>query len=344
MRVFLTGGTGFIGQPLTRQLLQRGWIVDALVRRPESRAAQRLKVLGANLVRGDVTDKESMRAAMQGADMVVHNAGVYEYGLSSKARQQMYAVNVTGTENVLSLAQELNIPRTVYVSSVVSFGTTDDTVPADETFTRKTGYSTYYEETKTRAHEVALRYQQSGLPLIIACPSTVVGANDHSPFGYYLRMYINRLLVPFAWSPNIVFTLVHVDDLAEGIVLAAEKGRIGETYFFAGDPIRQRDTLKLWNQQPGGFKIRFYVPPAVMKMLTSPMSILMRLVGMPGFLSAETVDSIVHMNYSSQKAQQQLGWQHRNAQETWAQIFSEEYALRAQRPWWNLLARLKPLD
>ena len=75
MKVFLTGGTGFIGQPLTRQLLSRGWEVIALVRKPDGAQARALKQLGAQCVPGDITDRESMRAGMAGADLPQRGAG-----------------------------------------------------------------------------------------------------------------------------------------------------------------------------------------------------------------------------------------------------------------------------
>lgn len=117
MKVFLTGGTGFIGLPLTQALISRGWHVVALVRNPGSPQAQALMKMGTRCVVGDVTDRESMRTGMTGADIVVHNAAWYEIGITKKAQSLMQAINVTGTDNVLSLAQELGIPRTVYVSS-----------------------------------------------------------------------------------------------------------------------------------------------------------------------------------------------------------------------------------
>ncbi len=83
MQVFLTGGTGFIGQSLTQALLRRSWNVNALVRKPGSMPAQALSKMGAQLTAGDVTERESMRAAMNGAQVVIHNAGVYELGVDA---------------------------------------------------------------------------------------------------------------------------------------------------------------------------------------------------------------------------------------------------------------------
>lgn len=92
MKVFLTGGTGFIGQPLTKALLARGWKVVALVRKSDSPQAQALTNLGAQLAVGDITQRESMRAAMNGAEIVVHNAGHYEYGLDNAGKQRMQSI------------------------------------------------------------------------------------------------------------------------------------------------------------------------------------------------------------------------------------------------------------
>jgi nucleoside-diphosphate-sugar epimerase len=169
MKVFLTGGTGFIGQPLAHALLAQGWNVVALVRRPDSPQARSLTKMGAQCVAGDVTNRDSMRAGMQDADMVVHNAGWYEFGLTGNGRQRMHAINVTGTDNVLSLALDLGIPRSVYVSSTIFWGETGPEV-CDETCQRQKPYHSYYEQSKTEAHQIAQQYQQHGLPLIIVCP------------------------------------------------------------------------------------------------------------------------------------------------------------------------------
>ena len=98
MKVFLTGGTGFIGTRLTHALVKRGGSVTVLTRSGTSPAA------AATGVKGDVTDPASLRAAMAGADRVIHNAGWYELGLTQSDKARMQAINVQGTENVLSLA------------------------------------------------------------------------------------------------------------------------------------------------------------------------------------------------------------------------------------------------
>jgi len=343
MKVFLTGGTGFIGQALIQSLMARGWTVVALVRNANSPQARALTKMGAQCASGDVTDRESMRADMTGADIVVHTAGWYEFGVTGNGRQLMHAINVIGTDNVLSLTLELGIPRSVYASSTMYYGETGPEAE-DETYQRQKPYNSYYEQTKAEAHQIAQQYQQRGLPLIIVCPNGVVGPNDHSNYGYFLRMYLNRLLTPYAWAPDVINSLVHVNDVGEGIALAAEKGRIGETYILAGEPTSRREMVQIWMTKPGGFKVRFYIPHWLAKVMFAPMEPLQRLAGLPAAVSRESVSASVSLNYSGAKAQRELGWTYRPAKEMWLGIIDQELELLASRQKRDLVARLKPVE
>jgi dihydroflavonol-4-reductase len=343
MRVFLTGGTGFIGQPLTKSLLRRGWEVTALVRKPESLQAQALRKQRAVLAKGDVTERESMRSGMSGADIVVHNAGLYELGLDDAGIRRAQQINVQGTENTLGLAYELGIKRTVYVSTTWAYGASGPT-SLDEAFQRQAPYYTAYERTKAEAHEIARQYQQRGLPLAIVCPNGVMGINDHSVVGYFLRLYVNRLMPPMVWSPNSIVSFVEVNDLAEGVALASEKGRMGETYFLCGEPKSLKEHFAYWNEKPGGFKSRIWMPARLMEFMFWPLEPLQRAIGFPAFMSRETVYvASCNLNYSSEKAQRELGWTHRSARDMWHGIIDGEIALLAKRRHQGLLARFKPL-
>jgi dihydroflavonol-4-reductase len=344
MEVFLTGGTGFIGQSLTKMLLARGWSVTALVRKPDTQRAQALRKMGARLATGDVTVRESMRASMSGAEIVLHNAGHYEYGMGSAGNLCMHNVNVAGTENVLRLAHELGVTRTVYVSSLQAFGETGPQ-PRDETYTRQFPCRTSYEQSKTDAHEIARQYQQRGLPLIIVCPHQVIGANDHSAIGYFQRLYVNRLMPPMGWAPTCIFCCVELNDLAEGIALAAEKGKIGETYFLSGDPQTYREVIRCWSKKPGAFIPRLWLPAWLAAAFFAPLEPLQRRLGLPAFLSRETVRATsMNWNYSSAKAQQELGWTHCSAETMWFAALDGEIQLLAKRRARNLVQRLKPLE
>ncbi len=344
MKLFLTGGTGFIGKRLAKALVEKGWDVVALARDPEGAAARALAGIGATCVRGDVTDRESMGAPMSSADAVVHNAGHYEFGVNAEGRRRMEAVNVRGTENVLGLALELGIRRAIHVSTVLAFG---DSGPAirDETMERASPCRSEYERTKTEAHAIAREYQRRGLPLVIACPNAVIGANDHSVWGYFLRLYLSRLMPPFAWSPGTMFAAVDVDDLAAGIALAAEKAPPGETYFFCGEPRSFREHFGIWAERPGACRVRAWLPPGLMRPAVRPLEPIQRALGLPAFLSRETVSAgATHLHYSGAKAMRELGWTHRSAREMWLRTIDREIELLRGRKKRGFVSRLRPVE
>lgn len=345
MRVFLTGGTGFIGQLLTAALRGRGWDVTALVRRPDSGPARALVALGATTAAGDVTDRESMRSPMAGADLVIHAAAHYELGVSSRAAHGMKAVNVGGTERVLALARELGIARTVYVSSVQAWGDTGTRTIRDESFVRQSPIRTHYDRTKTEAHEIAREYQARGLPVVIVCPGPVIGPNDHSVWGHFARLYLAGLMPPMAWCPESRFALVEVHDVAEGIVLAALKGRVGETYLLTGESKTLREHFAFWRQRPGGFRVRFWLPWWMMWLALWPLEPVERLLGLSAFMSRETVNTgRISFHFSSAKAQCELGWSHRSAEAMWLETFDGEIELLKRRPRRDLVSRLSPVE
>lgn len=344
MKVFLTGGTGFIGQALTQALLLRGWEITALVRQPTSPQGLALAKMGVKCLAGDITNRESMREGMQGADIVVHNAAWYEIGMPKSAHKIMHNINVEGTDNVLSLAQELTCPRIIYVSSIAYYGDTCGEL-RDERYQRQKPYCSYYEQTKAEAHKLALNYQQQGLPLTIVCPANTFGTNDHAIYGYYLRMYVNNFMTPFAFSAQMMLSPVHVADVGEGITLAAEKGKIGETYILAGDTISLKELFDIWNTQAGGFKIRMYIPRWLGWLLFAPMEPILRFLGLPAFISRECVEaSAISYHFSSRKAQQELGWTYRPFKDVCLTIIDEERKLAKQRTKRDLVSLLKPID
>ena len=142
-----------------------------------------------------------------------------------------------------------------------------------------------------------------------------------------------------------MFSLVEVGDVVQGILLAAEKGRVGETYFLCGEPLTFKEHLDLWTLRPGRFKIRGYLPSSVMAPLFALTEPLQRRMGLPAFISRETVRAgSVNLFYVSDKAEQELGWQPKNAEAMWLETIDGELELRAKRPKRDLVSRLKPLE
>jgi dihydroflavonol-4-reductase len=330
MKVFITGSTGFIGQPLTWAMLHRGWQVTALVRRTDTTPVRLLRQAGAQLVVGDVATSERglLREAMRGAELVFHNAGWYELGLRAKDRPAMHAVNVEGTDTILGLARQMDIPKIVFTSSTVALGDTAGAL-VDESFVRSSPPLSYYEQTKTEAHALALDFQRRGAPVVILCPAQVIGPGDHSPFGSFARLYVRGLLPPMVWAPDSVYSMAHVDDVGEAMVLAAERGQPGRTYFLSGSAITMREMIETWKQTPGGLKPFVWLPRPLAVLTGLVSAPLLRAFGQRAFLSREVIEaSYVCYRFGSARAESELGAHFRPAAQAWRDTLEAERAAR----------------
>jgi nucleoside-diphosphate-sugar epimerase len=328
MKIFLTGGTGFIGRPLTQRLINRGWEVTALVRNPESIQSKEIQTLGAHLVQGDITNKESMRIPMTGVDVVIHNAGWYEFGIRKKDHEKMKNINIDGTRNTLKLAVELKVPKIIYTSSILAFGRTGDIV-ADETFVRQYPPITWYEESKMKAHELAVDLQKSGAPIVIVCPGSVIGAGDHSGVGCLVRMYVRKCLPPVLWTPNGRLAHVYVDDVAEGILRCVEYGRNGEAYLLSNGNQTHREMADDWKKCEGGCKNTwFWLPNSIAIFLNRIAEPFERLFGTPMVFCKEFIVSAKeNWQFSAEKAERELHMQFRSLEQAWCDTIEGEREL-----------------
>jgi dihydroflavonol-4-reductase len=262
MRVFVTGATGFVMGAVTRALRARGDAVTALVREP-SRAAS-LTALGCELVAGDVVDPTDVVGELRGCDALIHGAAIYEIGVSAERRRQMEETNVTGTRRMLEAAKAAATPRIVYVSTVAAFGNTHGEVVAEGH--RPTSPPTSaYEDTKRRAHEIALDAARSGVPIVIVQPGQVYGPNDHSAVGANFRALADGRLRYRAFE-DLGLNLVHVDDLADGILRALDQGRVGECYILGGEIARLGDAYRAVAKATDRTLPAFVLPPAIARL------------------------------------------------------------------------------
>lgn len=327
MRVFLTGGTGFIGGEVARQLLARGDELVALVRSPAKAGA--LKEAGAEIVEGGLGDGEAIADGMKGCDAVVHIAAIYEVGIPASEHPAMYAANVTGTENVLGAALEAKIPKVLYVSTVGAFGNTRGEV-VDESYRHPGGsYCSYYEETKVQAHGVAERLIGEGLPCVIVQPGGVYGPDDHSALGDMITRFCDGKLPAMAF-PELGVNLAHRDDIAAGILLALDKGRPGEAYVLGGKITTMAGALETLAGVVGRRPPRFTMPAAVIKAI-APLG---RFVGPPlGFPPniRELVSSADGVTYwaTDAKARRELGYESRELEQGLRDLLAAEGRLPA---------------
>jgi dihydroflavonol-4-reductase len=266
MRVFVTGGTGFIGGHVVRKLRERGDEVRALVRSPDKGAA--LTELGCELVSGTLSSKDAIRTGMEGCDAAIHGAAVYEVGIPSSEHRAMYEANVIGTDNVLRAALEAKLDRVVYISTVGAFGNTKGRV-VDESYQHPgTGYTSYYEETKVEAHRLATRLiAEEALPCVIVQPGGVYGPDDHSALGRQMNQFLAGRM-PLIAFPDLGFNMVHVDDVAAGVLLALDKGKIGEAYVLGGQITTMRELIQTLARVAGKKAPKRALPTGVMKAMT----------------------------------------------------------------------------
>lgn len=236
----VTGGSGFVGTHVVRALLARGRSVRCLVRPESSRA--NLADLKVETVEGDLRDAASLSRAMAGIDVLYHCAA--DYRLSPRAAGEIFASNVSGTENALRAASEAGVARVVYTSSVGALGLTPDGSPADEeTPVAPETLIGAYKRSKHEAERVAREWASRGLPVVIVNPSTPVGERDvkPTPTGKMIVDFLNGRMPAYV---DTGLNLVDVRDVAEGHVLAAERGRIGERYILGNRDMSLREILE----------------------------------------------------------------------------------------------------
>jgi nucleoside-diphosphate-sugar epimerase len=303
MKYFLTGATGFLGGVLARQLREDGHDVHASIRSPQK--ASELRSLGVKLFTGDVTDKESMRQAMQGVDGVFHVAGWYKIGARDKSDAEK--VNVQGTRNVLELMKELRIPKGVYTSSLVINSDTDGEVK-DEKYHFSGKHLTEYDRTKALAHEVAKEFIVAGLPLVIVMPGVFYGPGDTSVVRRTLIDFLQGKLPMLPTKAGICWA--HVEDTAYGHILAMEKGVPGETYIIAGEPATYQEALQLASHITGK-----PAPRTVSHRIFKALSFLLKPFDsvLPEFYSSETLRLLGGVTYwgDNSKAKRFLGYKPR---------------------------------
>ena len=266
MRIFITGGTGFIGGHVVRALRERGDEVRALVRSPDK--GQALADLGCELVSGTLSNKDAIGAGMQGCEAAIHGAAVYEVGIPESEHRAMYEANVIGTENVLRAALEAKLPKVVYISTVGAFGNTKGQV-VDESYEHPgTSFTSYYEETKLEAHRLAKRLiAEEGLPCVIVQPGGVYGPQDHSAIGQQMNQFLAGRM-PLIAFPDLGFNMVHVDDVAAGVLLALDKGKPGEAYVLGGQITTMRELIQTLARVAGKKAPRRALPTPLMKAMT----------------------------------------------------------------------------
>jgi len=319
MKYFITGATGFVGGVLAKQLRATGHEVNASVRSPEK--ARELQSLGVKLFPGDVTEKDSMREAMSGADGVFHVAGWYKIGTRDKSGGE--SVNIQGTRNVQELMQELKIPKGVYTSTCAVNSDTKGKL-VDETYHFTGKHISEYDRTKAVAHDIAREFIGKGLPLVIVMPGLVYGPGDTSSLRTSIIDFLRGRLPMLPSRTTLCWA--HVDDIARGHILAMEKGKAGESYIIAGEPYKLADAFKLASEITGR-RAPMTVPYQMMKVMSLMVKPLDGFV--PESYTSEGLRVVAGVTYigDNSNAKRDLGYQPRPLREGWEETLRHEMKL-----------------
>ena len=300
----VTGGTGFVGANVVRELLAQRRSVRVLARPRSDRRA--LAGLAVEICEGDLLDPASVRRAVRGVDVVFHVAA--DYRLWARHPEELHRVNVGGTRAVLEAAGEAGVSRVVYTSTVGALGIPADGTPGtEETPVALRAMIGPYKASKFLAEQVALGFAHQGLPVVVVNPSAPVGPWDVKPTPTG-QMVVDFLAGKMVATLDTGLNLVHVRDVARGHLLAAERGKIGEKYILGNRNLSLAEIGALLSQTTGIRPPRARIPYWVAWCAALSMEAAARVTGRPPKVPLTAVRMArKRMYFSPAKAVRELG-------------------------------------
>jgi len=309
-RVFVTGGSGFIGGALTARLVERGDEVVALARSEEAAAAVARR--GARVARGNVLDEDSLAEGMAGCALAYHVAGVNTHCPADPAL--LMRVNVEGAETAVRAAARARVQRLVLTSSAASVGEPAGTVGREETRHRGS-YLSVYDRSKHHGEQAAFRAARSlGVEVVAVNPSSVQGPGRSAGNGKIIIAYLNGRLRAFV---DTYISVVDIDDTVEGHLLAAARGRSGERYVLNGATVTSREALEIVSELSGVRDRVHMLPPALARSGAAVAEGVARARGRPSSMCRARIRTILHGHrYDGSRATRDLGLSYAPAADT----------------------------
>ncbi len=332
MTILVTGATGFVGSAVVRRLVSKGHDVRVTVRAGSDR--RQLAALPVETVQADLTAPETFAAAVRDCHALIHVAADYRLWVPGRAeRARMFATNVEGTRRLMLAAAEAGVRRIVHTSSVATLGIVRDGVADETTPVSLDDMVGPYKRSKFLA-EAAVRglFEERALPVVIVNPSTPVGPCDlrPTPTG---KMVLDAASGRMPAYVDTGLNIVHVDDVAEGHLLALERGVPGERYVLGGENLTLREILCLIARLSGRHAPRVRLPHNSVLPIAELAEVFGRLTGIEPFVTVDAVRlAKKRMFFSSARAEAALGYRARPATE----------ALADAVDWFRLQGRLPP--
>jgi dihydroflavonol-4-reductase len=311
-RVFVTGASGFIGGALTTRLLERGDQVVGLAR--SDAAAERVAALGAEVVRGNLLDEESIAAGMAGCEAAYHVAGVNSHCFADP--DMLLRVNVGGAEAAVRAAARAGVGRMVYTSSAASLGEPEGTV-GDEDSPHRGSYLSVYDRSKHEGEQaVFTAAAETGVEVVAVNPSSVQGPPRRGGNGAIIIAYLNGKLPAFVETQ---VSVVDIQDCVEGHLLAAERGQSGRRYVLNGATIHSLQALEIVSELSGVRDRVRMIPPPVARAAAAIAEAAYRLRGKTPSVCRARVRTILHGHrYDGSRATRELGLDYTPVADTFA--------------------------
>jgi dihydroflavonol-4-reductase len=306
----VTGATGLLGNNVARMLIERDCSVRVFAQ--ESSDPRPLEGLDVEIVRGDLRNADDVRKACEGVDRVVHSAGLVQIGRSRL--DQHRAVNVEGTRHIAQAARE-NGAKLVHVSTCDLIDCQDPETPMDETAPWADAKGCAYAVSKREGEEVVQEQIQQGLDAVIVNPGYMLGPWDWKPSSGRMLLVVARSRGWFA--PRGQISLCDVRDVADGILAAFTKGKVGARYFLCGSAMSYMEAWRLFAKVTGGRPPCITAGPLMLIIGGSAGDLWTRLTGREPLVNSAAVSSSWRSkNFSSERAKEELGYKNRPAEET----------------------------
>ena len=313
MKVLITGATGFLGSAVLRLLIDEGYDVRVLVRKNAD--MRNIKEYDVKIIKGDLQNTESLKSAVYSCEQVFHVAA--DYRLWVPDPENMYKTNIDGTRNLILAATDAGVEKIVYTSSVATIGTNNDGTPADEmTPSSLENMIGVYKRSKFLAEQaVKDLVNEKSCPVTIVNPAAPVGPYDIKPTPtgkIILDIIRNRMPAYVKTGLNIV----HVDDVAQGHLLAMEKGEIGERYILGGDNMTLESIISYACNSENIKPPKIRLPHNLILPVAWIMECISKITGNEPLATIDGVRmSKKIMYFSSKKAKTKLGYHSRPATE-----------------------------
>ncbi len=305
MTTLVTGAAGFLGSHVTRQLVARGDEVRVLLRASSTNRA--IADLSLEYVTGDLRDPASLDRAMKGVKRVFHVAA--DYRLWARRSREIYDSNVGGTKNLIEAAKRAGVEQLIYTSTVATIAVDRPQLPNESTDAELQEMVGHYKRSKWMAEREALNAAKSGLPVIVAMPTTPVGPWDWkpTPTGKIILDFLNGKM------PGYVETglnFVGVEECAAGHLLVAEKGKVGERYLLGGANLTLKAVLDTLAKITGLRAPSLKIPHGLALGVAYANTVFSRLVGREPGIPIEGVKIARHMMFvDCSRAQRELGFE-----------------------------------